>query len=105
MGGLESIGCTDDEAWTVLGRVALDSMPKVRRQLLDVLANTAGQLMPAVPIATKDAATAADLPTNTARRVLEDLNLLGLVVRTKKGDHDNAADLWALSDFTRRYSP
>ena len=105
MGGLESIGCDDDEVWTVLGRVALDSMPKVRRQLLDVLGGSTGQPEPGGPVQTKDAATAADLPTSTARRVLEDLNLLGLVVRSKVGAADNSADQWALSEFTRRYGP
>ncbi len=99
LGGLEAIGCDADAAWSVLASVAVDSMPATRRRLLEALiAGGSGQRTGAL-------ASAADLPTKTAARHLEDLALLGLANRTKASEATNAPDLWSPSEFTGRYWP
>lgn len=105
MAGLECVGCTPDETWAVLNRVAVDSMPKVRRQVIDALAADDSELLDEGPRPTTVVAIAAELPNKTAKRTLEDLHLLGLVDRASKGTAQNSGDLWSLSTFTRRYAP
>jgi hypothetical protein len=98
MGGLESIGCGPEDVWHVLTAVAVDSMPATRRRLLEALMVT-GRAR------TGELAAAADLPTKTAARHLEDLALLGLATRTKTSTATNAPDEWTPSDLARRYWP
>jgi hypothetical protein len=99
MGGLEAIGCTPAEVWNVLGRVAIDSMPATRRRLLEELVASDKER------GTADLGTATDLPTSTAKRHLEDLALLGLADRRKKGTSEMAPDLWVASTFARNRWP
>jgi hypothetical protein len=64
--GLMYIGCTEDEAWPLLARVTLDSMPAVRRKALD-------HLYKHPDTTTSSVGAGIGLPTTTARRALEDL--------------------------------
>jgi hypothetical protein len=71
--------------------IALDSVPPIRRRAFELLTEDATE--------TRVIATALKLPTNTTRRVLEDLATQSLAVRTRaKTDEgkekQSGADLW-----------
>lgn len=93
LAGLDSLGCDRQLALQVVRRVALDCIPMLRRRALERLADS-----PA-PETTKTVAETLDLPTNTVRRVLEDLTAYGLVARYGKGEGN--ADTWTLDDRAR----
>jgi hypothetical protein len=91
--GLLAIGVQPDEAWRILGKVALDGMTGGRRRVLDTLTGRAPDR------ATSTVAGFARLPETTARRHLQDLTAIGVVEHT--GDFPEcwrlsewAADLW-----------
>jgi hypothetical protein len=98
LAGLERIGADDTAQWKVIARVALDCMPATRRAVLDVLRGGDGRRTSAVALAT-------ELPTQTARRALEDLALHGVVHRSKQGTHENSPDVWNLSKWARERWP
>lgn len=93
LAGLDVLGCERSLALRVVRRVALDSMPALRRRLLEQLCAEPE------PVATAPLAVALDSPTNTTRRALEDLNAYRLVVRTSQGK--GKPDLWHVTDWTR----
>lgn len=97
--GLEAVGVAQADCWKLLAKVAQDCMPASRWLVMTWLAGCAK------PVTTAAVAVGTGLPTQTARRHLEDLALLDVVGRTKSGDHDNSADQWALSVWTRRLWP
>jgi phage/plasmid primase-like uncharacterized protein len=82
-------------AWELVQRVGLDSIPKLRRLALDHLAQCL------VPASTTSIAEAVEHPTQTTRRVLEDLTLHRLIRRIP-GD-PGKADCWELLDRTRAW--
>ena len=84
---LRAVGVEPAEAWQILVKVALDSMPKLRRRVLEFV------LERSMPPATTDLAAALDLPTQTTRRGLEDLAAHGLLRR--KSQSKGKADVWA----------
>jgi len=109
--GLVAIGVSRTMALRIVENVALASCPQDRYTAFNLLSET--------PKPTRDIAEAMKLPTNTARRVLEDITAQGLAVRTREkkagsGDDDDAdlfvvdkgkwqnkkkvakADLWAV---------
>ena len=77
----------------VLRRVALDSMPAMRRVLLERLCASSE------PESTSTLAVAMHAPTVTVRRALEDLTAYRLLVRTKQGQGE--PDLWHVVEWTR----
>jgi hypothetical protein len=87
--GLRLIGIGGEEAWALVTKVALDSMPAQRRLLLEHLGAHERTT-------TREAATALGLPTTTARRTLEDLAAHGLV-RRREGSKPGVADTWQLT--------
>jgi hypothetical protein len=87
--GLRVIGLDDTTAWTLVSKVALDSMPAQRRKVLE-------HLKTARSTTTKEAGALLGLPTTTARRTLEDLAAHGLVIRTP-GSEPGEADTWSLA--------
>lgn len=93
LAGLDSLGCERGLALRVLRRVALDCLPPLRRQLLEQL-GASDQ-----PISTTDLALATDVPTNTARRTLEDMTAYRLIRRHAQGQ--GKADLWQVVDWAR----
>jgi hypothetical protein len=96
--GLLAIGVQPDEAWRVLGKVALDGMTGNRRCVLDTLTGRS------LDRSTSAVAGFARLPETTTRRHLQDLTAIGVVERT--GDFPEtwrlsewAADLWQRLDL------
>jgi hypothetical protein len=91
--GLTALGCDRPTAWRVVMRVAFDSMPRIRRKVLEVLAGADDW------VHTREARAQARLPRTTAVRALEDLHAHGLVDREEgkppKGDR------WQLTDYYR----
>jgi hypothetical protein len=87
--GLRVIGIEDADAWTLVVKVAFDSMPAQRRKVIE-------HLSAAESTTTKEAATLLGLPTTTARRTLEDLAAHGLVKRISGGD-PGEPDTWRLA--------
>jgi hypothetical protein len=91
-GGLTALGCDQGTAWRVVTRVAFDSMPRIRRRVLEVLA-AAGGSKETGPVRNE-----ARLPLSTTKRALEDLHAHGVLEReeTKGGPK---GDYWSLTDF------
>ncbi len=77
-----------EEEYGVLLRIARDSIPKQRMQLVIALMDTE-------PLSTKEAGDRAKIPTDTAKELWEDLWMLKLVDRS--GDH---VFEWQLADDT-----
>jgi len=97
--GLRLIGVDYQSAWHLVEKTAMDSMQELRRKLLiNMLDNHAG----ATPIPTNEAATLVGYPTNTARRVLEDISCYGVVERILRGSEggSSTSDTWLLTDWT-----
>ena len=90
--GLYAIGLDPDPAWRLVSKVAFDSMPAQRRQVIRLLAEVE-------TTTTKSAAMSLGLPTTTTRRVLEDLAAHRLVQR-EEGD-DGRSDSWRLPAWGR----
>jgi hypothetical protein len=84
LAGLEAIGANQTTRWRIVQKCAWDCVRDLRRRLLYTL-HGAGERRTAELIA------ATGIPKGTADRTLEDLALLGLVTRTKTGEHDTAA--------------
>lgn len=93
-GGLMLIGVEREEAWKHVLKTGLDSMPKLRRGVFDVLAN----LKDDERTDSATVATAMGYPTVTARRSLEDLAAHGVVGRVGS---QGQADRWALTQWAR----
>ena len=91
--GLTVIGVDRTEAWRVVAKVALDSMPAIRRTVLELLLAEEHLTAP-------DLASAAGYPTQTARRAMEDLAAHGVLRRESMGK--GKADRWSCSDWTRQ---
>lgn len=86
------IGVSDKRARQLLAKIALDSIPKVRRLLIDKLASEAKEML------TKDLGSAIGYPTTTASRGLEDLMAQHVVERFggKANTH-----MWRIKDDFR----
>jgi hypothetical protein len=86
LAGLDTLGVERGRAMKVVLAVALDSCPPLRRAAYQTVDQRQTVDTPAV-------ATALGLPTNTARRVLEDLVAYSLITRKSQGA--GKADLWS----------
>jgi hypothetical protein len=91
LAGLDTLGVDRTKALTIVKRVALDSVPPLRRRAYDCVIKY-GRATPPDPVETADVAIELGLPTNTARRILEDLAAHGLVLRRSQGP--GKADIW-----------
>jgi hypothetical protein len=91
--GLLAIGVAPEVAMRIVSRVALDSIPALRRSALEALLGSSGSLE------TADLATALGYPTGTVRRALEDLCGHGLVERASRGR--GKSDSWLLHQEIR----
>jgi hypothetical protein len=81
-------GSVGEQEYEALLRIARDSIPKQRTQLVEALYDCE-------PMNTKEAGDRANIPTDTAKELLEDLWMLELVDRS--GDH---VFEWQLTDDT-----
>jgi hypothetical protein len=89
--GLRAIGVDEAQARRLAGKVALDSMPQIRRKVLDVV------VVEKEPIQTAMAAERLEYPTVTVRRACEDLTAHGLLTRHRgKG---SKGDTWSITDW------
>lgn len=85
-------GVYTEDDYALVWKIGMDSIPKSRRDALEYLARSEGQK------ATPDIAADLDYPTNTIRRVLEDLAALQLLKRSKPTNNIN---LWELTEETQ----
>jgi hypothetical protein len=92
LAGLDTIGASRPEAWPVVTKAALDSIPAIRRDVMNTL-HQAEQLD------TSKISETVTYPTQTTRRALEDLTAHGITERQTAGK--GKADLWALTPFAR----
>ena len=91
LAGLRHIGTDDDQAWRIVHKVALDSIPDLRRNVLEQI--IAGEQT------TKGIATACDYPTTTTRRACEDLAAHHTI--TRSGDATGNADTWRATPWLK----
>jgi hypothetical protein len=87
------LGLSRPDAWALVGRIGLDSIPKLRRNVLDYLATAI------TAPSTTTIAEAVEHPSRTTRRALEDLAAHRVVRRLAGGE--GKADRWELSEQTR----
>jgi hypothetical protein len=92
LAGLDAVGVDRRAAWRVVTRAALDSIPALRRAVIEAL-HVLGEGD------TRVVADAVRYPTTTARRALEDLNAHGVVCRFPQGE--GKADRWALTGWAQ----
>jgi hypothetical protein len=88
LAGLDTLGVERATALEVVKNVALDSVPPNRRRAYEFLDNIAPAKGSTTSVANK-----LGLPTNTARRILEDLTAYGLTERISQGQ--GQPDNWA----------
>ena len=93
--GLLDIGTSRPRAWELVTKVALDSMPALRHNVLLMMLTN----LETDEWKTSTLATNLNYPTVTTRRALEDLNCYGIVTRTSQGE--GIADIWQLSEWTK----
>jgi hypothetical protein len=91
------LGSDTETAWQLVTKCALDSMPAVRRTVVEKL------LLEDQAKPTTDVATSIGYPTTTTRRALEDLAAHGVVDRASHGQ--GKADTWAITEWTRERWP
>lgn len=94
LGALDLMGVEHAEAWRVVAKIALDSMPALRRAVLHELLGSTGER------STSSIGASINYPTQTTRRALEDLQAHGVLSKTAGGE--GRADLWAVSAWARR---
>jgi hypothetical protein len=100
LAGLSIIGIDRTAALQIVDKVALDSVPPIRRKAYEALGPVARK--------TRDVATDLGLPTITARRALEDITAQGLAVRkrVKTGEgKDGRDDTWTKVELTVEAAP
>jgi len=85
---------TPEEDYELIYKIGLDTLPQKRRRALETLIQATDELE------TADVAMEIGYPTNTTRRILEDLHGLGLVKRLHEGK--GYTDKWLISDYTNQ---
>lgn len=95
LAGMKSIGCSPALAWKVVTETALDSMPRLRYDVLEILFMAAG-----AEVETGEIAEAVRHPTNTTRRTLEDLTAHYVIERHRHGQGN--ADGWSLAEWAHK---
>jgi DNA-binding transcriptional ArsR family regulator len=95
LASLRLIGCSNAEAWETVTKLALDSIPQVRRDMIGFLA------VQPVPLRLFDIAEARGYPKRTTERALEDLTAHGVVTSKRYGA--GKATEYRLSDWAEDY--
>jgi hypothetical protein len=88
LAGLDILGVQREQALAIVEKVAMDSVPPLRRAAYEYVRASGGI------VETTDVATALGLPTSTVRRALEDLAAYHLVKRRSAGP--GKADQWSM---------
>jgi hypothetical protein len=92
--GMRAIGLEDREAWAVVRKVALDSIPPIRRAALNMLLSVQGPMeMEALKVR-----AGLKCSSSTLRRALEDLEAHS-VVQFVRGDKNKT--LWSVTGWAR----
>lgn len=92
--GLTFVGhISPEDDYELIKKVALDSLPKKRKLVLGILIDNKEE-----HLNTKKIGLKINYPTNTTRRILEDLHALGLV--NKEGKGQGSPDEWWVSKHT-----
>ena len=81
---------TPEEDYELIYKIGMDSLPHKRKKTLETLLRATGELE------TADIAMKIGYPTNSTRRILEDLHGLRLVERMHEGQ--GYADRWLISN-------
>jgi hypothetical protein len=90
LAALDTLDLERATAMQVVLSVAMDSVPPLRRAAYDCVSRYDN-------VETADVAIALGLPTNTVRRILEDLTAYGLVERKSQGQ--GKPDLWSRTNW------
>jgi hypothetical protein len=90
LAGLDTLGVERSKAMEVVLSVAMDSVPPQRRAAYDCVCKYAD-------VKTADVAVELGLPTNTARRILEELTAHRLLTRQSLGQ--GHADMWVRGNW------
>jgi hypothetical protein len=93
LAGLDVLGVARATALNVVERVAMDSVPQIRRKAYEKACNYNSNFQ------TAKLATAIGLPTSTTRRALEDLAAYGILERESGGQGN--PDSWELKEEWR----
>ena len=95
LGGMVAIGVPEGEAWNVVRKVALDSVPPIRKAALCVLLGTAG----CMDLSTIGMQARLGCSPTTLRRALEDLEAHRLLCRQHG---EKSKSLWSVTEWTRQ---
>ncbi len=95
LGGLRALGIGDQLAWKIVIQVGLDSMPRLRHDILQTLFMKAGDEME-----TTEVAEAVRYPRSTTHRSLEDLTAHYVVDRHPHGQ--GKSDGWTLTRWAHK---
>jgi energy-coupling factor transporter ATP-binding protein EcfA2 len=96
LAGLDAIGLDREQAWSVVIKVGLDSIPALRREIIQGLAGAPSDHT----FATSEIAARLGYPKTTGKRALEDLAAHKLVHCYPQGERRET--LWGLTDWTRK---
>jgi len=97
--GILAVGADDTTAWRIITKAALDSIPRLRWRILEVLRDAE------YPLKTGDLIVATDIPKKTLYEHLEDLELLRLIEREKTGSAANSPWVHRLAESVREAWP
>jgi hypothetical protein len=99
LAGLDTLGVDRKKALDVVKSVALDSVPPLRRRAYECVYKYTDPKRQdgGGPLETANVAIELGLPTNTTRRILEELAAHGLIVRCSQGP--GKADTWNRADW------
>jgi hypothetical protein len=100
LAGLDTLGLDRDLAMEVVERVAMDSVPPLRRRAYECLCQAKDVIENFQSLSTSEVAEILELPTITVRRILEDLVAYGLIKRTSQGP--GLTDLWCAGSGNSR---
>lgn len=89
--GMEYIGVPEPERWRLLQKVALDSMPKLRRSVLEAVARSSE------PLLISDLRCSVGAGVGAINRAAEDLEIHGILAR----EHGDARTRFLLTDWAR----
>ena len=89
--GLKVVGLENKEAWEIVRRVGLDSIPDMRRRVLDPIMASEFHAQ-----TTSDLRNTTGLPEKTLSRQLEELEALGALLRNR--GMGPISDKWSLGD-------
>lgn len=87
----------DEDTYEVVKKIGRDLVSSTRLKILRYLWEERAFEPDLFWKKTRDAAEGINKPTNTVKRILEDLMVVGALNRTRAGDHDTAAYRWQIT--------